>query len=168
MNQNNVTGIGDEAMLENIRRAEECHFAAKARESIDDATQEEWDAARRELMSRDKEVAMQKVMAAEREFASRAAMEKASPTTDVTAVLEERGKRYGKFKDHARISQEMKRVMQKTDGWHNLGATGREALEMIAHKIARILNGDPNYADSWVDIAGYAKLVADRLEGTER
>jgi hypothetical protein len=40
----------------------------------------------------------------------------------------------------------------------------REALDMIAHKIGRILNGDPNYADSWVDIAGYAKLVADRLE----
>lgn len=35
---------------------------------------------------------------------------------------------------------------------------------MIAHKIGRILNGDPNYADSWIDIAGYAKLVADRLE----
>lgn len=39
-----------------------------------------------------------------------------------------------------------------------------EALEMIAHKIARICNGDPNYADNWVDIAGYATLVANRLE----
>ena len=44
----------------------------------------------------------------------------------------------------------------------------REALFMIAHKIGRIVNGDPWYADSWVDIAGYAKLVADRLEGIER
>ena len=44
----------------------------------------------------------------------------------------------------------------------------REALEMIAHKIARIVNGDPNYADSWVDIAGYATLVADRLQGVEQ
>jgi hypothetical protein len=35
---------------------------------------------------------------------------------------------------------------------------------MVVHKIGRILNGDPHYADSWVDIAGYAKLVADRLE----
>lgn len=43
-----------------------------------------------------------------------------------------------------------------------------EALEMIAHKIGRILNGDPGYADSWVDIAGYAQLVADRLNGVER
>jgi len=47
--------------------------------------------------------------------------------------------------------------------WHELDADQQEALEMIAHKIARILNGDPNYVDSWVDIAGYAKLVADRL-----
>jgi len=36
--------------------------------------------------------------------------------------------------------------------------------DMIANKLGRILNGDPNYADSWMDIAGYAKLVADRLE----
>lgn len=35
---------------------------------------------------------------------------------------------------------------------------------MIAHKIGRILNGDPNYRDSWDDIAGYAKLAADRCK----
>ena len=44
----------------------------------------------------------------------------------------------------------------------------REALEMLALKIARILNGDPNYADSWHDVAGYATLVADRLQGVEQ
>jgi len=44
----------------------------------------------------------------------------------------------------------------------------QEALDMICHKIGRILNGDPDYADNWHDIAGYAQLVADRLNGTER
>ena len=39
---------------------------------------------------------------------------------------------------------------------------------MICHKIGRILNGDPDYGDSWRDIAGYALLVADRLEGVVR
>ena len=34
---------------------------------------------------------------------------------------------------------------------------------MIAHKIGRILNGDPNYLDSWIDIVGYAQLIVDRL-----
>lgn len=34
-----------------------------------------------------------------------------------------------------------------------------EALEMILAKIARIVSGDPNHADHWVDIAGYAALA---------
>ena len=88
--------------------------------------------------------------------------------TDIDTILTERGQRYGKFCDHAKISQRLQTAMRETDGWHNLGASGREALEMVAHKIARILNGDPTYADSWVDIAGYAQLVADELQGVQR
>lgn len=38
-----------------------------------------------------------------------------------------------------------------------------EALDIITQKIGRIINGDANYADSWQDIAGYAQLVANRL-----
>jgi len=86
----------------------------------------------------------------------------------LTEVLYERGKRYGKFKNHAQISQGIKAVMCSNGKWQNLEPDQAEALSMIAHKIARILNGDPNYADSWVDIAGYAQLVADRLQGIEQ
>jgi len=92
-------------------------------------------------------------------------------TTDITNTLTERGSRYGKFKDHATISYALKQAMVNHipgHKWEALEADQKEALDMICHKIARILNGDPNYADSWVDIAGYAKLVADRLEGVER
>jgi hypothetical protein len=39
---------------------------------------------------------------------------------------------------------------------------------MIVHKISRIVNGNPDKVDHWVDIAGYATLVADRLEGIDR
>lgn len=91
-------------------------------------------------------------------------------TTDVDAVLTERGNRYGKFTGHAQVTQDLKglivahlRARQKV-----LTPDQQEALDMICHKIGRIVNGDPNYADSWVDIAGYAKLVADRLEGEEK
>lgn len=84
-------------------------------------------------------------------------------TDGIDNILAERGKRYGDFIDHAAISQHLKHSMA-CPGWYELSCDQKEALEMIAHKIARILNGDPNYADSWVDIAGYAKLVADRLE----
>lgn len=88
--------------------------------------------------------------------------------TDITNTLEERGNRYGKFTEHARITQQIKQVMFMPAGWERLSLDQKESLEMIAHKIGRIINGDPNYADSWIDIAGYAKLVADRLEGIER
>lgn len=88
-------------------------------------------------------------------------------TMTVDEVLNERGKRYGKFTGHAAITQAIKSVMFNTRQDLELAADQREALEMIAHKIGRIINGDPDYADSWVDIAGYAKLVADRLEGKE-
>ncbi len=85
-------------------------------------------------------------------------------TTDITTTLTERGSRYGKFTGHARITQHLKMVMFTYKDRKELDDDMIEALEMIAHKIGRILNGDPYYADSWVDIAGYAKLVADRLE----
>ena len=89
---------------------------------------------------------------------------------DIVATLTERGNRYGKFSGHAQVTQEIKRVMSRHAAALNKTFTDSqwEALEMIAHKIGRIINGDPDYADSWVDIAGYAKLVADELEGVER
>ena len=85
----------------------------------------------------------------------------------IDTVLAERGSRYGKFLNHAAITQTYK---QQTSALLEvrgkvLAADQQEALDMIFHKIGRIINGDPDYADSWVDIAGYAKLVADRLEG---
>lgn len=80
-------------------------------------------------------------------------------------LITERGSRYGKFKDGAAIIQELKFVMREVDGWHNLTPSQREALDMIQHKIGRILNGDPTYDDSWKDIAGYATLIVNELNG---
>lgn len=91
--------------------------------------------------------------------------QKEPEATGVDAILAERGSRYGKFIDHAAITQKIKRAIFDFNPDLKLDDDQKEALEMIAHKIGRIVNGDPNYADSWVDIAGYAKLVADRLEG---
>ena len=86
------------------------------------------------------------------------------PTSVVQGTLTERGRRYGSFEGHATVTQALKRVMVSAgDKWPDLADDQREALEMIAHKIGRILNGDPNYDDSWHDIAGYAELVAARL-----
>lgn len=85
-----------------------------------------------------------------------------SPTE---SLITERGSRYGKFKDGADIMQSLKDTMRDVDGWNNLTASQREALDMIQHKIGRILNGDPAYDDSWKDIAGYATLIVNELNG---
>ena len=89
----------------------------------------------------------------------------AAPLADIRTTLNERGTRYGPFKGHADVTQQLKRVIFGFRPGLRLEPDQREALEMIAHKIGRIVNGDPDYADSWVDIAGYAQLVADRLNG---
>ncbi len=93
-----------------------------------------------------------------------------SKSDSISDILDERGSRYGAFADHAQITQDLKSVIKKHLDICNkvLADDQKEALDMIAHKIGRIINGDPNYADSWIDIAGYAKLVADRLEGKIR
>lgn len=91
--------------------------------------------------------------------------EKEQPMKNVDQTLNERGSRYGKFVDHAEITQSLKLVMSRTPKWEVLSPSQKEALEMIQHKIGRILNGDPDYDDSWHDISGYASLVAKELRG---
>ena len=85
---------------------------------------------------------------------------------DIQEILAERGSRYGKFSSHATITQALKEVMCGAvvdTNWARLSDSQKECLDMVAHKIGRILNGDPDYADSWVDIVGYTQLVVDEL-----
>ena len=91
-------------------------------------------------------------------------------TTQVDEVLDQRAVDYGKFKDGAALMQGIKRLMAEHAQKHGktFADDQWEALEMIVHKIGRIVNGNPDKVDHWTDIAGYAKLIADRLEGVER
>lgn len=81
-------------------------------------------------------------------------------------ILHERAERYGRFDRLSTISQRLKAVMFHYRKREDLSHGQAEALDMIASKVARILNGDADYTDSWDDIAGYAKLVADHLRTT--
>lgn len=93
--------------------------------------------------------------------------ENTSQTIDET--LAQRNTRYGSFKNHAEISQQLQNYIKM-----NIAARQQtiepymaEAITMICHKLARIANGDPYYDDSWRDIAGYAQLVVDTLNGKD-
>jgi len=92
------------------------------------------------------------------------------PENTLDDILDNRGARYGQFTGHAVITQDLKAVIQQQLELRGkiLDPDQQEALDMICHKIGRIINGDPDYADSWDDIAGYAKLVGDRLKGCSR
>jgi len=79
-------------------------------------------------------------------------------------TLIERNKRYGNFFGQSFITQKIKSAMKYTLNWEYLSSSQTEALEMIANKIGRILNGDPKYIDSWHDIAGYATLIEQELK----
>jgi hypothetical protein len=84
--------------------------------------------------------------------------------TGTPALVVERGRTHGDFDENAAVAQALKAAMRRSAGWQRLNAAQAEALEMIAHKIGRILAGDPGFRDHWADIAGYATLVADRCE----
>ena len=90
-------------------------------------------------------------------------MEKAHQA-ETAALVAERGSTHGSFADHARITQDIKQVMvreaalRKGRGQPELTDTQKEALEMIAHKVGRIIAGNASFRDHWDDIAGYAKI----------
>lgn len=84
--------------------------------------------------------------------------------SEIHDLLNERGNRYGEFKTHAEVTQKIKEALFSGASFAYLDYDQKEALEMIAHKLGRIVNGDPNYLDSWVDIIGYTQLVLDRLK----
>ncbi len=84
-------------------------------------------------------------------------------------ILDKRKKNYGSFESSSLISQRLKAVIASgRDRDRPFEANVAEALEMICHKIARIVNGRDDYADSWYDIAGYATLVANRINSEEQ
>lgn len=95
------------------------------------------------------------------------------PTTqpDTRQILATRGSTHGDFTDNGRIMQALKDLIHNHKNGANdvptfpyLSPAHREALDMIAHKIGRILSGNANERDHWIDIAGYATLAADRCK----
>lgn len=85
--------------------------------------------------------------------------------SEIDKILEERAKVHGDFERFARLCQDLKHIAQQfqINNEVYMSSVQNEALNMILHKIARVLNGDPNHVDHWDDIAGYATLVSRNL-----
>lgn len=81
----------------------------------------------------------------------------------IDEILQQRGQRYGEFRDNAAISQALKEILRSAEYWELKDPIVREALDNIMHKVARVISGDERYPDNFVDIIGYAQLVLDEI-----
>lgn len=86
--------------------------------------------------------------------------------TATDELLVERGKTHGDFGQHAKCTQDLKRAFYG-NCVNKLDDAKRESVDMILHKLGRIASGNPDHADHWADIAGYARLVEQRIETPE-
>ena len=79
-------------------------------------------------------------------------------------ILAQRQTTHGEYSEHARCTQAVLRALQAERGWPTLSDMQKETLHMIAHKMGRVVTGNPDVADHWDDIAGYSRLISQRLE----
>ena len=79
----------------------------------------------------------------------------------VDEILKNRDEIHGDFQKVAQTAQELKSVIASAE--NNLPLDMNESLDLICTKIARITNGNYNEVDHWLDIAGYAQLIVNRL-----
>jgi hypothetical protein len=86
---------------------------------------------------------------------------------DIEETLDRRGRNYGEFINIATTAQDLKSVLKYGVNYSMLEPDMAEALDMIAHKMSRLVNGDCYHRDSWHDIMGYARLIDMKLEKSE-
>jgi len=84
---------------------------------------------------------------------------------EVGDMIRARAETHGDFCTNSHVSQCIKAILRDERGWERLKTTQQEALDHICGKIGMIMAGDPDHADHWIDIAGYAQLAA--MEGKE-
>lgn len=84
-------------------------------------------------------------------------------TDQIMGVLDERGQTHGDYTHMSITIQKIKDAMRAGEGWQRCNAGQREALELMATKIGRIVCGDPNHNDHWADIIGYTTKALERI-----
>lgn len=85
----------------------------------------------------------------------------------IKKILAEREKTHGSFENVAITAQEIKDAVHTGTEYYRAHPLIKESLDMIASKMARIVNGNSFHKDHWVDIVGYAQLVVNEIEEAE-
>lgn len=85
----------------------------------------------------------------------------------MSASIPNRDQQHGGMEPVGEVSQRIKAAMRDSRNWPLLTCGQQEALDMAAHKIARILSGDnAQDPEHWTDLAGYP-IAAMRAIGVE-
>jgi hypothetical protein len=71
---------------------------------------------------------------------------------------------HGDFTDVADFQQQVIELAMTKPSWKNLSRVQRSCLGEIAHKMGRIVSGNPDFPDHWDDISGYGHLASDRIK----
>ncbi len=79
-------------------------------------------------------------------------------TEQIIRLLEDRGARYGGFRQQWTTAQKLKAM-----GRDIPDLVVREGFEMVCLKLSRVIDGDPMDAGTWEDIVGYSMLVHNYL-----
>ena len=85
-------------------------------------------------------------------------------TQTVETILQERGSTHGSYRLQGSFACSLKAHFRAQEGYSQLELWQKDALDMIAVKISRILHGNPMTKDHWDDIAGYATLCSKEIE----
>lgn len=75
------------------------------------------------------------------------------------SLIAERDKTHGNWERQAQLAQSLKMTIDVAQlPVRTLSKGQREAIDMICVKLSRIVCGNPNEADHWIDLQGYARL----------
>lgn len=76
-------------------------------------------------------------------------------------LLDQRGQTHGDYRAMSTRIQQIKAIMRMGSKWVDMPEPQKEALELIATKIGRIIEGDPEFKDHWDDLSGYAAKASE-------
>jgi hypothetical protein len=86
----------------------------------------------------------------------------------MTNILDARRKTHGEWNRNSACSQGLKSVMRIWKSPVNWTPSQNEALDNLAQKTSRIVCGDPNFVDHWVDMARYCDLVVSEIKAMKQ
>lgn len=87
---------------------------------------------------------------------------------EINEILEQRAKTHGDFTKNSELSQMFKKFVKEFSKGKDMPYPIREGLDMILHKISRVICGNHLEPDHFRDIAGYATLITKYLEGLKK